>query len=80
MCKKFLPNLHKGGFSDPRTTVIIDDAKAYLERTTEKFDVMFFDLSDPVECGPAKLLYTQNFYRMCLERLNEGGFLVTQSG
>ena len=45
--------------------LVIDDAKIYLENTSKKFDIMFFDLSDPVEGGPAKLLYTQSFYQMC---------------
>jgi len=80
VCKRFLPNHHKGNFDDPRLELIIDDAKVYLENTAEKFDVIFFDLSDPVEGGPAKLLYTKNFYEMCATRLNEGGILATQAG
>jgi len=80
VCKRFLPNYHKGLLDDPRVEVIIDDAKVYLENCTEKFDVLFFDLSDPLEGGPAKLLYTQSFYTMCATKLNEGGILATQSG
>jgi len=80
VCKRFLPNHHKGSFDDPRVELIIQDAKVYLENTTEKFDVMFFDLSDPVEGGPAKLLYTRKFYEMCAKRLKEKGILATQAG
>jgi len=80
VCKRFLPNHHKGNFEDPRLELIIDDAKTYLEKTSEKFDVIFFDLSDPVEGGPAKLLYTKSFYEMCATRLNENGILATQAG
>lgn len=81
VCRKYLPRHHKGGFDDPRLELVIDDAKAWLENhPEEKFDVMIFDLSDPVEGGPAKLLYTEKFYKMCMDRLNSGGFLVTQSG
>jgi len=80
VCKRFLPNHHKGLFDDPRVELIIDDAKVYLENCKEKFDVLFFDLSDPVEGGPAKLLYTESFYNMCVGKLNEGGILATQSG
>jgi len=80
VCKRFLPNHHKGHFDDPRLELIINDAKVYLENTAEKFDVIFFDLSDPVEGGPAKLLYTKNFYEMCATRLTDGGILATQAG
>jgi len=80
VCKRFLQNHHKGHFDDSRLELIIDDAKAYLENCSEKFDAIFFDLSDPVEGGPAKLLYTKSFYQMCVSRLNEGGILATQAG
>jgi len=80
VCQKFLPNHHKGSFKDSRLELVIDDAKVYLENTTEQFDVIFFDLSDPVEGGPAKLLYTKRFYEMCATRLKEGGILATQAG
>jgi len=80
VCKKFLPDHHRGSFEDPRLELIINDAKLYLEKSTEKFDVMIFDLSDPVEGGPAKLLYTKSFYEMCVERLNPNGILATQAG
>jgi len=79
-CKRFLPNHHKGNFDNPKLELVIDDAKTYLEKTTEKFDVIFFDLCDPVEGGPAKLLYTKKFYEMCATKLKEGGILVTQAG
>jgi thermospermine synthase len=72
--------LHKGSFSDPRATTIIDDAKVWLEQSQEKFDIMIFDLSDPIEGGPAKMLYTRKFYEMVLTKLNQGGMFVTQSG
>eukprot|EP01118_Nematostelium_gracile_P012337 TRINITY_DN4498_c0_g1_i1.p1 TRINITY_DN4498_c0_g1~~TRINITY_DN4498_c0_g1_i1.p1 ORF type:complete len:315 (+),score=87.25 TRINITY_DN4498_c0_g1_i1:118-1062(+) len=80
VCKQFLPGHHKGSFEDPRLELVIDDAKAYLENTKEKFDVIFFDLCDPVEGGPAKSLYTKKFYEMCATRLEEDGILATQAG
>jgi len=78
--KKYLSQLHKGSFHDPRAEIIVADAKAWLEQTQEKFDIMVFDLSDPIEGGPAKMLYTKQFYEMILSKLNKGGMFVTQSG
>jgi spermidine synthase len=80
LCKKYLPGHHQGSFDDPRCEVAIDDAKAWLEKTTEKFDVIILDLADPLEEGPCVALYTEKFYRMCVEKLTDGGVLVTQSG
>ena len=32
-CKKHLPEMHQGAFDDPRTRVLNEDARAYLEKT-----------------------------------------------
>lgn len=80
VCKKFLVDHHKNSFDDPRAEIVIDDAKKWLEETKEKFDIIIFDLADPVEGGPCKFLYTQKFYTMAASRLNPGGLLITQSG
>ena len=47
---------------------------------TSRFDVMIMDLVDPLEGGPAYLLYTEEYYAIARARLNPGGILVTQSG
>ena len=41
---------------------------------------MIMDLVDPMEGGPAYLLYTRQYYEIAKSRLNPGGILVTQSG
>lgn len=79
-CKKFLPGHHQGSFEDPRCEVVIDDAKAWLEQTDEKFDVIILDLADPLEEGPCVALYTKPFYEMLLTKLTPKGVVVTQSG
>jgi hypothetical protein len=38
--------------------------QAWLERCTDKFDVMILDLSDPIEAGPGWTLYTKEFYQV----------------
>jgi spermidine synthase len=82
---KHLTTHHRGSFTDARTTLVYDDAKAWLERYTgPAFDVMIFDLSDPLDdgsaAGPATQLYTAKFYEFCKTRLGEGGVFVTQAG
>jgi len=80
LCRKYLPNHHKGSFHDPRTNLVHEDARGYLQNTSSFYDVIILDLVDPLEGGTAALLYTQEFYAIAKARLNPGGVLVTQSG
>mmetsp|Transcript_9604 Transcript_9604/g.16243 ORF Transcript_9604/g.16243 Transcript_9604/m.16243 type:complete len:311 (+) Transcript_9604:51-983(+) len=78
--KKYLGSHHDGAFEDPRTVLVLDDAKKWLENTDSKFDVMVMDLADPLDNGPCFLLYTVRFYEFCATKLSENGVLVTQAG
>ena len=80
LCRRFLPQHHQGSFDDPRVELLHQDARGYLAETSDTFDVIVLDLVDPMEGGPAYLLYTREFYRLAAKRLNPGGMLVTQSG
>jgi spermidine synthase len=80
LCRRFLPQHHRGSFEDPRLKLLHRDAREYLSSSDETFDVMVMDLVDPLEAGTAYLLYTEEFYRLAKSRLNPGGILVTQSG
>ena len=80
LCRKYLPNHHRGSFDDERLTLVHDDALAYLESTDERFDVAIIDVPDPLEAGPAYLLFTQEFYRLLSGRLTANGLMVAQSG
>lgn len=80
ICKRYLPSHHRGAFDDPRAELVFGDARAYLADTKDSFDVIVLDLADPIEGGPAYLLYTREFYQIALARLNPGGLLVTQAG
>ena len=80
LCKRFLPQHHRGGFDDDRLELRHEDARQYLASCQETFDVMILDLVDPIEGGPSYLLYTQEFYNIARSKLNPGGLLVTQAG
>jgi spermidine synthase len=79
ICRRFLPNHHRGAFDDPRTELHFRDAKQYLETTGDTYDVIIIDLPDPQEEGPASFLYTQSFYSLLRRRLNPGGMVAVQS-
>lgn len=80
LCREHLPQHHQGAFDDPRTTLIHDDARKFLQNDERRYDVMIMDLVDPLEGGPAYLLYTEEYYNIARARLKPGGMLVTQSG
>lgn len=78
-CKKYLPEWHQGAFSDRRLRLVFDDARKYVERTKERFDVVLVDLSEPVADGPAVYCYTKEFYAAIKRRLFPGGLVAIQS-
>lgn len=78
MCKRYLPNHSQGAFDDARVNIVIDDGVEYVHRSSDTFDVIISDSTDPI--GPGEALYTSRFYDGCRRRLREGGVLVTQNG
>lgn len=77
-CRQYLPEWHQGAFDDPRTNLIIGDAKQFLADSDRRFDVIVADLTDPIEAGLASLLYTRQFYELIRPRLAPDGIFVTQ--
>lgn len=78
--KELLPEWHEGAFDDPRTDLRFLDARKYLEETKDIYDVIIIDISEPVEEGPAYLLFTREFYEIVNERLSPGGVISLQAG
>jgi len=80
ICRRYLSLFHQGAFDDSRLELYFSDARKYLQETNDRFDVVIIDLVEPLEEGPACLLYTQEFYQLVKERLNVGGIVCVQSG
>lgn len=79
-CKELLPEWHRGAFDDLRAEVRFLDARRYLEETDERFDVVIIDISEPVEEGPAYLLFTREFYHIVHRCLTDQGVIALQAG
>lgn len=73
-----LVELNGGALSDPRIRVVNADGYRFAVETSEAFDVVVLDLPDP-RTEPIARLYSREFYRLLLNRLNRGGTLVTQA-
>ena len=80
LSRKYLPDLSRGAFEDNRTELHHIDARQYLEKSKETFDIIIIDLPDPIEKGPAYLLFTREFYQIVLDRLTENGLIAVQAG
>ena len=79
-CKKHLPEMHQGAFDDPRVELIIADALKELDNTTDTWDIIISDLSDPIEEGPSFALFTKEYFTKLKKVLNPGGYVVIQAG
>jgi spermidine synthase len=73
-----LREVNAGIFDDPRFVLHVGDGSAFVHETSERFDVVIVDSTDPV--GPGEVLFTRAFYEGCHRSLRAGGILVTQNG
>jgi spermidine synthase len=60
----------------PRSTLVIDDGRRFLERTQELFDAIIVDPPPPVAAAGSSLLYSREFYQAASRRLRSGGMLA----
>lgn len=80
LCKRYLPSFHEGAFNDPRLDLHYADALRFLEESDEEFDLAIIDVPDPLEEGPAYMLFTQEFYHIIRKSLTSDGMIVAQAG
>jgi spermidine synthase len=60
---------------NPKGRIVIDDGRRYLNRTTDKFDVIVIDPPPPVEAAGSSLLYSEEFYELAKKHLQPNGIL-----
>ena len=80
LSKKYLPGHAAGAFEDSRAEVYHVDAREYLKKSKTKYDVIIIDLPDPIEEGPAYMLFTHEFYWIARDHLTEDGIIAVQAG
>lgn len=78
MSIQYLPKHSQSAYDNPRANIVIADGIDFVRNSTEKFDVIISDSTDPI--GPGEVLFTEDFYGLAKARLNEGGIIVTQNG
>lgn len=67
-CRQYLPNHNAGSYDDPRFKLVIDDGVNFVNQTSQTFDVIISDCTDPI--GPGESLFTSAFYEGCKRCLN----------
>ena len=80
ICQKYLPEYNQGSFDDKRAEIYHTDAREYLAKGEQTYDVIIIDLPEPIEEGPAYLLYTREFYQIVQSRLTTSGMICVQAG
>jgi spermidine synthase len=78
LSKEHLRSICGDAYEDPRTELVIADGVDYVNETSQRFDVIIVDSTDPI--GPGEVLFGRRFYGGCKRCLNSGGVLVTQNG
>jgi spermidine synthase len=79
-CQEHLGDMHQGAFDDPRSEVVLGDALKYIDETTEQWDIVISDLSDPIEEGPSFQLFTKEYFAKVQNILSPTGKFVVQAG
>ncbi len=77
--REYMEFMSRGAFEDKRVNLVIGDALDYVFNTSEAFDVIIADLSDPIAEGPSYKLYTREFYAKVNNILSPNGVFVTQA-
>jgi spermidine synthase len=80
VARRHMRSWHQGAFEDPRTDLRIGDGMAFLQGTTERFDVAIVDVCDYVEATAVAGLYNDAFMQAVHDVLVPGGIAVVQSG
>jgi len=61
--------------SSSQSHIVIDDGRRFLERSSDRYDVITIDPPPPVEAAGSSLLYSKEFYAIASQRLRPDGIL-----
>lgn len=74
--REFLPEV-SCALSDKKVRILVEDGLQFIKNKQAYYDVIFIDSSDPV--GPAKGLFSREFYSDAYNALKEDGIMVAQT-
>ncbi len=80
ICQKYLPAWSAGAFKDSRVQTVFMDAREFINNMQEKWDIIFMDLTEPIDGGPSYLLFTKEFFQILAGKMSEESILALQAG
>lgn len=78
IARAHLASVHKNAFNDPRLQIDIADANRWIRESTDTYDVILMDVTDPA--GPSESLFSRDTLRVIAEHLSPEGALALQFG
>ncbi|GAA5140312.1 polyamine aminopropyltransferase [Thalassotalea piscium] len=74
-CKQYIPQT-SCALNNKKVNLVIGDGVKFVKETSEKFDVIIVDSTDPI--GPAQPLFGEEFYQDVYNCLSDDGIVVSQ--
>src|SRR5205085_3850799 len=71
----FFAEANQNALKDPRLHLAIEDAKCFLKTTTQDYDVIVTEPSNPWMAGVAAV-FSREYYQDCRTRLRAGGIIA----
>jgi len=75
-CIEYIPQTSSELLGNPKLNLVIGDGVKFAKETTQKFDVILVDSTDPI--GPAQPLFGDEFYADLYNCLTDNGIVVSQ--
>lgn len=79
LSKRYLAEWSDGAFDDPRASVIVGDALAYLKEDRGTYGAIVSDLTEPLADSPSNPLFCDAVFDDIKRRLAPGGVYVLQA-
>lgn len=83
LSKQHLASIHQNAFDSIKVNIIHRDGFAYIEESSDQYDLILLDLTDPITANGSNLAQscmTESFFQSCYQRLNEHGLIVLHLG
>lgn len=79
LARTYMGSWHNGAFDNSKVKVVISDAREHLTSSSDIFDCVLIDLTDPLENGSSSYLYTREFFMLAKSHLTSGGVFAMQT-
>jgi spermidine synthase len=80
IARTYFPHISRGCWEDPRVSLVIEDVRTFLSRTDARFELILFDVSEPLDGTPAHGLFSRVMLGELGRHLAPDGRFVTWAG